>query len=201
MVALAPRRRAHRTQRIRARPGLGQAQRADRLPGAEAGQIAAPLRFAGVAIDVVRAQIVMRDPGQRERVVPAPERLQHQTGRGEIEPGAAIGFRDGHAEIALRAQFWKGFGRPPFFRVHSGRETVEFAPGEAVRLIEDLALLVAQIERGGAVAVRVMGHRRAECGAGRSERRDRKNDVDMMSNCQPSLRAMASAPRNVRDSM
>ena len=29
--------------------------------------------------------------------------------------------------------------------------------------------------------------------AGRSERRDRKNDVDMMSNCQPSLRAIASA--------
>ena len=29
--------------------------------------------------------------------------------------------------------------------------------------------------------------------AGLSERRDRKNDVDMMSNCQPSLRAIASA--------
>ncbi len=29
--------------------------------------------------------------------------------------------------------------------------------------------------------------------AGRSVRRDRKNDVDMMSNCQPSLRAIASA--------
>ena len=29
--------------------------------------------------------------------------------------------------------------------------------------------------------------------AGRSARRETKNDVDMMSNCQPSLRAMASA--------
>ena len=32
-----------------------------------------------------------------------------------------------------------------------------------------------------------------ECAAGLSARRDRKNDVDMMSNCQPSLRAIASA--------
>ena len=32
-----------------------------------------------------------------------------------------------------------------------------------------------------------------EWGAGLSVRRDRKNDVDMISNCQPSLRAIASA--------
>ena len=32
-----------------------------------------------------------------------------------------------------------------------------------------------------------------EWAAGLSARRDRKNDVDMMSNCQPSLRAIASA--------
>ena len=32
-----------------------------------------------------------------------------------------------------------------------------------------------------------------ECAAGLSARRDRKNDVDMMSNCQPCLRAIASA--------
>ena len=32
-----------------------------------------------------------------------------------------------------------------------------------------------------------------ECAAGRSDRRERKNEVDMMSNCQPSLRAIASA--------
>src|SRR5215467_821566 len=40
-----------------------------------------------------------------------------------------------------------------------------------------------------------------ECAAGRSERRDRKNDVDMMSNCQPSLRATASAFGTLGDSM
>jgi hypothetical protein len=33
----------------------------------------------------------------------------------------------------------------------------------------------------------------ADRDASRSERRDRKNDVDMMSNCQPCWRAMASA--------
>ena len=32
-----------------------------------------------------------------------------------------------------------------------------------------------------------------ECAAGLSARRDRKNDVDMMSKCQPCLRAIASA--------
>ena len=32
-----------------------------------------------------------------------------------------------------------------------------------------------------------------DCAAGLSARRDRKNDVDMMSNCQPCLRAIASA--------
>ena len=32
-----------------------------------------------------------------------------------------------------------------------------------------------------------------ESAAGLSERRERKNDVDMMSNCQPSLRATAKA--------
>ena len=32
-----------------------------------------------------------------------------------------------------------------------------------------------------------------ERGSGLTERRDRKNDVDMMSNCQPCLRATASA--------
>ena len=32
-----------------------------------------------------------------------------------------------------------------------------------------------------------------ECAAGRSNRRERKNDVDMMSNCHPSLRAIPSA--------
>ena len=32
-----------------------------------------------------------------------------------------------------------------------------------------------------------------EWAAGLSERRDRKKEVDMMSNCQPSLRAIASA--------
>ena len=37
-----------------------------------------------------------------------------------------------------------------------------------------------------------------EFAAGLSERRDRKNDVDMMSKVQPSLRAIASALRDVR---
>ncbi len=40
-----------------------------------------------------------------------------------------------------------------------------------------------------------------ECAAGLSARRDRKNDVDMMSNCQPSFRAIASALGTLGDSM
>ena len=40
-----------------------------------------------------------------------------------------------------------------------------------------------------------------ECAAGFSARRDRKNDVDMMSNCQPSLRAIASVFGTLGDSM
>src|ERR1700747_3217329 len=40
-----------------------------------------------------------------------------------------------------------------------------------------------------------------ERAAGLSERRDRKNDVDMMSKCQPSLRATASAFGTLGDSM
>ena len=40
-----------------------------------------------------------------------------------------------------------------------------------------------------------------EWAAGLSARRDRKNDVDMMSNCQPSLRAIASAFGTLGDSM
>src|SRR2546430_10652151 len=39
-----------------------------------------------------------------------------------------------------------------------------------------------------------------EWAAGLSARRDRKNDVDMMSNCQPSLRAIASAFGTLGDS-
>ena len=40
-----------------------------------------------------------------------------------------------------------------------------------------------------------------ECAAGFSARRDRKNEVAMMSNCQPSLRAIASAFGTLGDSM
>src|SRR5580693_9813823 len=40
-----------------------------------------------------------------------------------------------------------------------------------------------------------------EWAAGFSERRDRKNDVDMMSKCQPSLRAIASAFGTLGDSI
>jgi hypothetical protein len=40
-----------------------------------------------------------------------------------------------------------------------------------------------------------------ECAAGFSARRDRKNDVDMMSNCQPSLRAIASVFGTLGDCM
>src|SRR5436305_12797194 len=40
-----------------------------------------------------------------------------------------------------------------------------------------------------------------DCVEGFSERRDTKNDVDMMSNCQPSLRAIASARGTLGDSM
>src|SRR5215213_10187795 len=40
-----------------------------------------------------------------------------------------------------------------------------------------------------------------ECGEGFSERRERKNDVDMMSNCSPFLRATASAFGTFGDSM
>src|SRR6266576_2435560 len=40
-----------------------------------------------------------------------------------------------------------------------------------------------------------------ECAAGLSARRDRKNDVDMMSNCHPSFRAIASAFGTLGDSI
>ena len=40
-----------------------------------------------------------------------------------------------------------------------------------------------------------------DCAAGFSERRDTKNDVDMISNCQPSLRAITSACGTFGDSM
>jgi hypothetical protein len=40
-----------------------------------------------------------------------------------------------------------------------------------------------------------------ECAAGFSARRDRKNDVDMMSNYQPSLRAIANVFGTLGDSM
>ena len=40
-----------------------------------------------------------------------------------------------------------------------------------------------------------------DCADGLSERRDTKNDVAMMSNCQPSLRAITSAFGTFGDSM
>src|SRR5580698_10200263 len=40
-----------------------------------------------------------------------------------------------------------------------------------------------------------------ECAGTLSERRDRKNEVDMMSKCQPSLRAISSGFRTVGHSM
>ena len=85
VVALAARGRAHRTQRVGAGAGLGQAKRADLSARAEIGQIFAALLLVAVAIDVVGAEIVVRDAGQRHRVIPAAEGLHDQTGRDEIQ--------------------------------------------------------------------------------------------------------------------
>ncbi len=61
MIAVAPRGRAHRAERVGAGAGLGEAERADLRPAQRSGQIFAALEFVAVAIDVVEAEIVVRD--------------------------------------------------------------------------------------------------------------------------------------------
>ena len=80
MVAVAPRRGAHRPKRVRAGARFGQSKRADLSARAEIGKIFAALCFVPVSVDVVCAQIVVRHPGQRHRMVPASKPLKHEAG-------------------------------------------------------------------------------------------------------------------------
>ena len=146
VVAVAAGRCAHGTQRIRARAGLGQAERADLAPRAQAGKVLSPLLLVAVSIDVVEAEIVVRHPRQGHRVVPAAEALQHQTGGEKVEAGAAILFGDRDAEQSVVADLGKGLLGPPFLRVHARRQVVEFVSGEPVGLIEDRPLVFVEVE-------------------------------------------------------
>ena len=72
----------------------------------------------------------MRDPAQRERAVPARERLQHEAAREQVEAGPAVflGHRD--AEVAGRADLRERLGRPPLLVVHPLRERMQLLARE-----------------------------------------------------------------------
>ena len=73
-------------------------------------------------------------------------------------------------------------------------QTVTWVPTSTTRPVGIWKKSVASLaERASPMNRRSYQRGSAECAAGRNARRDRKNDVDMMSNCQPLRRAMASA--------
>jgi len=92
----------------------------------------------------------MRHPGQRHGVIPSAEALQNETGRDQIEAGAAILLGNGDAEQAVLADQGKGVLGPPLVGIHALGEAVEFPAGKTVGLVEDDALVIVEIE--GALA-------------------------------------------------
>jgi hypothetical protein len=142
----------------------------------------APLRFVAVAIDVVQAQIVVRDAGERHRVVPAAERLRDEPRRHQVQPRPAIFLRHGDAEQALRADLWERVLGPPLLRVHANGQAVQFGAREAVGLVEDEVLFGVEFEGRRAIVADRDGVARSQAflpsrGAAQGARRSRGGDV------------------------
>ena len=148
MIAVAPRGRAHAAERVGAGARLGEPQRADQRALAQAGQVFLLLRRRGVAEDVVDAQVVVGEHAQDHIRVPAGERLSDQSLGEGVEARAAqlLGHRD--AEIAALAEEREQVLRPPLLVVHLRQQRMQFLAREAVGLVEDLAIVRREAERG-----------------------------------------------------
>ena len=111
----------------------------------------------------------MRDPGERERVIPARHRLQDEPAGKEVRAAAAVALGHGHAEVTVTAKARELLRGPPFLRVHARRKRVELPARVDVRTLERRLLLRIQIEGGGGGrAVRrrnFMGHATVPFGA------------------------------------
>ena len=100
-------------------------------------------------MDVVDAQIIVRHPGEAERVIPARDRLQHQAAGEQIRTDAAVTLRHRDAEVATLAEPGKCRRRPPFLAIHARGQRVELLARVLIGAGERLLLLRGQIERSG----------------------------------------------------
>ncbi len=94
----------------------------------------------------------MRDPRERQRSVPAREGLRDEAAGEEVQASAAELAGRGDAEVAGAAERAKLLVRPPFLVVHAGSERRQPLAGVAVGAVESRALLLAELESGGAHA-------------------------------------------------
>ena len=119
IVAVAPRRRAHRAERVGARAGLGQSEGADGAAVAQPRQEARADVVRAVAGDVIEAQVLVRHVAERDRRIPARESLRNQTRGEEVAARAAELGRRGDAEEAHAGERRHRLRRPPFLVVHA----------------------------------------------------------------------------------
>ena len=83
----------------------------------------------------------MCNPAQCHCVVPARERLQHQTAGEHVQARTPLGFGHGDAEIPGLADHIEGIFRPPLLVVHTLRQRVKLLARETVGFVK-YALLV-----------------------------------------------------------
>ena len=142
VVALAPRHRAHAAQRVRPRPGFGQAERTDPFARAEPGQVPELLRLGAVAQDVVEAEVLVRAPDAARVGVPVAERLAHQGRAEQVQAGAAVLRRRRDADEAVAPEVAHQGRRIPVVVVHPRQQRMElFLRVAESRVIESLVVL------------------------------------------------------------
>ncbi len=144
--AIPHRPQGHRPQRVGARAGLGQAQRADLPPGDQVGDEACDLLGRAVPEDVVEAQVLVRAPDEGGVGVPIAEGLADQPGRDQIHPRPAQIRRRGQPAIAVRTQPGDQIGGKPILVIHPGEQRVQLGLGIAEGGVIKAALVVGQVE-------------------------------------------------------
>ena len=146
LIAVATRAHAHRAERIGAGTRFGERQGAEQRAIAQARQIATALGFIRVTIDIGRAEVVVREPGEGEGMIPSCHGLCDQPGAEQIEAGTAVALRHRDAQIAGRSESRERLGRPPLLVVHALGQWVELGVGVTISGVQNLALISRQFE-------------------------------------------------------
>ena len=115
----------------------------------EPGEIAALLRFAAIAPDLVDAQVGMRAIGQANRGRGAADLLHHQAMFEIAEACAAIGFLDGDTMQAECAHAWPQVARESVGAIDVIGARLNGIAGEGARCVAD--------QDGGFVEAEIQG--------------------------------------------